>query len=92
MDTSRPVIDEKAIKRRSLKRNLKRGTAIYIMLIPAIIWYLLFFYKPIGALQVAVKDYNPIKGIAGSKWVGFKHFERFFASPYLGRIVKNSFL
>ena len=37
-------------------------------------------------------DYAPAKGIWGSKWVGFKHFERFFTGPYFGRLLRNTLL
>lgn len=80
-----------ARRRKSLFRDVKRGRDLYIMLIPAIIWYLLFFYKPIGALQIAFKDYNPIIGVTASKWVGLKHFKAFFQSPYAARTIRNSF-
>lgn len=95
MKTSNAVVGDKmtakARKRRTLLRDLKRGRDLYIMLIPAIIWYILFFYKPIGALQVAFKDYNPIIGVSASKWVGLKHFKAFFQSPYAHRTIRNSF-
>ena len=81
----------RARKKRSLIRDLKRGKVLYLMLIPAILWYLLFFYKPIGALQIAFKDYNPIMGVTASKWVGLKHFKAFFQSPYAVRTIRNSF-
>ena len=91
MNTSKAGIEAKSKKRKSVLRDLKRGRDLYIMLIPAIVWYLLFFYKPIGALQVAFKDYNPIIGVAASKWVGLKHFKAFFQSPYAYRTIRNSF-
>lgn len=95
MNTSKAGANEKAVakakERKSLLRDIKRGRDLYIMLIPAIIWYLLFFYKPIGALQVAFKDYNPIIGVSASPWVGLKHFKAFFQSPYAGRTIRNSF-
>ena len=77
--------------RRRLMHNIKRGRELYIMLIPVILWYLVFFYKPIGALQIAFKDYHPIMGVSGSKWVGLKHFKSFFNSPYAYRTIRNSF-
>lgn len=91
MNTSMVGTEAKAGKRKSLLRDVRRGRDLYIMLIPAIVWYLLFFYKPIGALQVAFKDYNPIIGVAASKWVGLKHFKAFFQSPYAYRTIRNSF-
>ena len=91
MNTSKVGTEAKAKQRKSLLRDVKRGRDLYIMLIPAIVWYIIFFYKPIGALQVAFKDYNPIIGVAASKWVGLKHFKAFFQSPYAYRTIRNSF-
>ena len=42
-------------------------------------------------LVIAFKDYQPFIGVMGSKWVGFKHFERFFSSEFCGRVIKNTF-
>ena len=83
---------EKNNKRKRLKRNLKRGLPLYIMLILPILWFLLFYYKPIGDLQIAFKDYNPIQGVTDSPWVGFKHFTNFFTGPYFWRLIRNTFM
>ena len=72
-------------------KEIKRSKELYILLLPTIIWFLIFFYRPIGALQIAFKDYNPIQGVADSPWVGWKHFESFFSNPYAWRIVRNTF-
>jgi len=84
--------DIKASDRKILKKNIKRGIPLYIMMLLPVIWFLVFYYKPIGALQVAFKDYNPIAGVADSPWVGFKHFINFFSGPFFLRTVKNTFL
>ena len=81
----------KAHKKKQLIRNLKRGKNMYIMLIPVLLYYIIFFYKPIGALQIAFKDYNPILGVMDSPWVGLKHFKAFFSGPYIVRVIRNSF-
>ena len=72
-------------------KEIKRSKELYILLIPTILWFLIFFYRPIGALQIAFQDYNPIQGIDGSPWVGLKHFKAFFTNPYAGRIIRNTF-
>ncbi|TBL70794.1 sugar ABC transporter permease [Paenibacillus thalictri] len=43
-------------------------------------------------VQIAFKDFLATKGVWGSPWVGFKHFERFFEGYYFGRLVVNTFL
>lgn len=59
------------------------------MLVPAL-YMLVFHYYPMYGVQIAFKDYIPIKGIMGSPWVGLKHFYRFFQSPVAMRIIGNT--
>ena len=75
-----------------VKRDWKRNKSLYIMILPVVIFYLLFMYKPMYGVIIAFMDYAPAKGIWGSKWVGFKHFERFFTGPYFGRLLRNTLL
>ena len=60
------------------------------MLIPAILYYLIFCYGPMYGAIIAFKDYSPRLGILGSNWVGLKHFISFFESPYFFRILRNT--
>ncbi|MEZ3444654.1 MAG: ABC transporter permease subunit [Lachnospiraceae bacterium] len=63
-------------------------------LLPALALTIIFRYIPMGGILIAFEKYNPIKGILGSEWVGFKHFQRFLSSPdflsYLGNTIKLS--
>jgi len=65
-----------------------------IFLLPALALTIIFRYLPMGGILVAFKNYNPIKGIFGSKWVGLKYFQRFLKSPdfmaYLVNTLKLS--
>lgn len=88
--------------RQSLGEKL-HNTVVYIthhwqlyllFLLPALILTLVFKYGPMGGVLIAFQKYNPFKGIMGSEWVGFKHFERFLSSPdfltYLANTLKLS--
>jgi putative aldouronate transport system permease protein len=70
--------------------HFKREWQIYVMLAPAIIWFLLFLYKPMYGLQIAFKDYSIFKGIEGSPWVGWEHFQTLFGSDQFVRAVMNT--
>ncbi|MCT4685796.1 ABC transporter permease [Vallitalea sp.] len=72
--------------------NLLRYWQLYIMLIPFVLFYIIFLYKPLYGIQIAFKDYSIFKGIEASPWVGFKHFSTFFNSPYFMRTLVNTFL
>ena len=63
---------------------------LYLMLLPAIAFYLLFRYLPMAGVQIAFRDYRAIDGIWGSEWVGLKHFKRFIESVQFGTLIKNT--
>lgn len=74
---------------------LKRDRFIYLLLLPGLIYYLVFKYIPMLGIVIAFEDYKPFFGLEGiftSKWVGFKHFMKFFRSAYCLRLIKNTLL
>ncbi|MFE4710179.1 MULTISPECIES: ABC transporter permease [unclassified Paenibacillus] len=75
-----------------LLRDWSRHKYIYLMLLPVVIYYLVFLYFPMYGLQIAFKDFSPVKGILGSEWVGFKHFISFYDSYYFWRLIRNTLL
>lgn len=61
---------------------VKRHWQLYVFfLAPALLLTLIFKYIPMGGIMIAFTDYNPIRGIFGSDWVGFEYFQRFLSSP-----------
>ncbi|GIQ63350.1 hypothetical protein PACILC2_19180 [Paenibacillus cisolokensis] len=62
-------------------KALFRYRWFYLMMVPGLLYYLIYHYVPMAGLMIAFKDYNLSKGIWGSEWVGFKHFETIFGSP-----------
>ncbi len=75
-----------------LSDHFKREWQIYVMLLPMIIWFIVFLYKPMYGLQIAFKDYSVFRGIAESPWVGLEHFQQLFANSQFLRAIKNTFL
>lgn len=73
-----------------LKTDFKDHKAIYIMLIPVILYYVIFQYGPFGGLIVAFKDYKPARGILGSDWIGLENFIKFFNSYYFWTLLRNT--
>jgi ABC-type polysaccharide transport system, permease component len=65
---------------------------LYLLAIPPMLFFFIFKYYPMLNAVLAFKDYNVIKGIWGSPWVGFKHFELFFDNPLFWTLVKNTLL
>lgn len=81
-----------ALRGRARLRDIARDKQLYLLLLPFILYFVLFKYKPMGGLLIAFKDYSVFRGMQGSPWVGLEHFRVLFRSPYLGRIVRNTFL
>nr|WP_246320638.1 ABC transporter permease subunit [Paenibacillus qinlingensis] len=75
-----------------LKRDLKVNRYIYIMILPVLLYYLIFHYGPMYGIQIAFKNYSPGTGMWHSPWVGFKYFNEFFHSFYFGRLIRNTLL
>lgn len=71
-------------------RDLRKYYGAYLIVLPALIYYLVFCYKPMYGIIIAFKDFRPGLGIMGSQWVGLKHFKDFFGSYYFTRILKNT--
>ncbi|AEI40630.1 ABC transporter permease [Paenibacillus mucilaginosus] len=76
----------------SLRKDLTRNKWLYLMMLPVLVYYIAFHYAPMYGAMIAFKQFVPAKGIWGSEWVGFKHFESFFSSIYFFRVIKNTVL
>lgn len=74
----------------NLKRSYRAHKCIYFMLIPVVVYYVIFNYGPMYGLVIAFKDFEPTKGISGSEWVGFEHFVRFFRLSDFKRLMSNT--
>ena len=82
-----------AVSRLTWRRSFRKYWMLYCMLIPGVLWYLLFKYLPMGGIVIAFQKYPPFSGLQGifnSKWVGLKNFEKFFKSVYAARLIRNS--
>lgn len=86
---------ESAIRKpsgRSLRKKLYRYRYIYLMLLPVVLYYVIFHYAGIYYSVIAFLDYKPMKGISGSRFVGLKYFEEFLKSIYAWRLIRNTLL
>lgn len=79
-------------KKGGLVENLIRYKEYYIMLIPGILFFLVFCYGPMYGLIIAFQDYYPLKGINGSVFVGLKHFRALFTDPFFMTVLKNTLI
>ena len=77
-------------KKKSIWKRMVKDYQLYLLVLPAIIWYIVFAYAPMYGLQIAFKDYSGAIGILASPWVGLKHFKSFFRSYYAWSLIKNT--
>ncbi|MFR2458388.1 MAG: sugar ABC transporter permease, partial [Christensenellales bacterium] len=82
---------------RSLKVSLRRNWSLYLLALPALVYFIIFVYWPMYGIIIAFKDFSPSKGIMGSPWAStrgvvdvFKHFKNFFNSIHFTRTVRNT--
>ncbi|KWX71256.1 ABC transporter permease [Paenibacillus jilunlii] len=82
-------LGQKTVKDSLLKRILKQWD-LQLMVVPALLFILVFSYIPMYGVLMAFQDYNLFKGFTGSPWVGFKHFEMFFHAPEFWTVMRNT--
>lgn len=74
------------------RRSLRRHWQFYLLVLPPVLFFLIFKYIPMLNAVIAFKDYNVVKGIWGSQWAGLKHFRLFFENPMFLTLIKNTLL
>ncbi|MFC3800725.1 ABC transporter permease [Cohnella sp. GCM10012308] len=81
-----------SVHKASLRSKLWRYRWLYVFMIPGILYYLIYHYVPMFGLVVAFQDYNLMKGVTGSAWVGWDNFKAVFESPDFPQLMKNTVL
>lgn len=76
----------------SLGKRIYRARFIYLMILPVVIWFLIFQYWPMLWLSISFFDYNMYQGFAGSEFVGLQNFITFFNGLDFWRLIKNVLL
>jgi len=79
-----------SVRMKQLLRKMWFHRWLYFLLILPLTYYIIFRYIPIYNAQIAFKDFFALKGVAGSPWVGFQHFEAFFKSYYFSQLIFNT--
>ncbi|KOR87906.1 sugar ABC transporter permease [Paenibacillus solani] len=84
------VMNRRKLRGDSLTGRITKNWELYLFIAPAFLYFLIFHYGPMYGIQIAFKNFIPTKGIMGSEWVGFEHFERFFNSYYFWDLLWNT--
>lgn len=77
-------------QKQSFIQGIKSSRALYLLLLPSFIIFLLFTYYPMYGVIIAFKDFSPAQGILGSPWVGFKNFIQYFNSYQFWPTIRNT--
>ena len=80
------------LRKQSLWKRMLRNRWVYAMMIPVIVYFVMFKYIPIANLRIAFYDYKILRGFSGSKYVGLQHFIKFFSSNNFPALLKNTVL
>lgn len=76
--------------KQSFAAGVKESRALYLLMLPSVIIFLLFTYYPMYGVIIAFKNFTPADGIFGSEWVGFKNFIQYFNSYQFGLTIRNT--
>ncbi|WP_235886277.1 ABC transporter permease [Paenibacillus cymbidii] len=82
----------RSVVRESLWRYVKKNHLLYWMIVPGMLYFVVFKYVPLLGSVIAFQEYSIFKGFAHSDWVGFKWFEQFFQYPNFRRLLFNTLI
>lgn len=82
------IADKTNVQRK--KKNWQKDWQLHLMILPGLLFILIFKYMPLGGITIAFKEFLPGKGIWGSTWVGLENFEYMLALPDTKRVMWNT--
>lgn len=85
-----PSLTKAVPAKRALRKRTWQDWDLYVMLVPGIIFFLLFRYLPMWGIVISFQDYNPFGGIWKSEWVGFEHFRNLLNYDGFWQLFRNS--
>lgn len=81
-----------ALAQRTLWKSIKNNKVLLFMMIPGIVYFIVFCYGPMYGVVLAFKEFRITDGILGSPWAGFRYFEQAFKDPYFWKTVYNTLI
>nr|WP_239624712.1 ABC transporter permease subunit [Paenibacillus sp. H1-7] len=90
VETAKRTPSQEIGSKKKLWRYIWFHRYLYLMLVPALVYYLIFHYIPMYGAIVAFKDFSITKGILGSDWAGFKHFAYLFSQDKFWQVIENT--
>ncbi|MFD0679050.1 MULTISPECIES: ABC transporter permease [unclassified Paenibacillus] len=86
------MTSQRTLTKNERVRRFIRDRWLYFMLLPGVMYFIIFKYVPMYGVLMAFQDYRPQLGILNSPWVGLKHFSRFFSEPQFWQLFRNTAL
>lgn len=87
-----PQTSKQVERRTSFAARLRRDKWLYLLLLPGLLYFLVFKYVPMWGVMLAFQNYQPFTGFLKSEWVGFEHFRLFFNNPEFVMLLRNTLL
>jgi putative aldouronate transport system permease protein len=84
------ITREKKKVRRPLVSDIRRDKYLYMLILPGVIFFIIFKYFPMWGIVIAFQEYSPYAGVWNSDWVGLEHFIRFFSNPDFILLFRNT--
>ena len=75
-----------------LRRDWRMNKGLYLLIIPVVIYLIVFNYVPMAGIVLGFERFTPKNGVYMSEWVGLKHFTTFFSSVFFIRVLKNTLI
>ncbi|MDF2674023.1 MAG: protein lplB [Clostridiales bacterium] len=92
-DVNRNItINGGGINHKHLYKRIWKARWLYFLMMPGLLYFIIYKYLPMWGILMAFQNYQPYLGIMGSKWVGLRHFERFFMDPQFMMLLKNTLI
>jgi putative aldouronate transport system permease protein len=84
------VVSKLDRKKGKLRRRLWSERYLFLMLLPGLLYFIVFRYLPLLGSIIAFQDFNPFQGFLHSKFIGFAHFHKIFADSEVIRVIRNT--
>lgn len=76
--------------RANMVKDWKQNKALYWIVLPVVLYFLIFCYLPMFGIVIAFQDYNPALGVLKSRWIALRNFKDFFGSYFFKRLIVNT--
>ena len=87
--TRKPYLELSLVSR--IRMDIRRNPSLYLLLLPVLLFYLIFCYRPMYGALIAFMDFAPGIPMWENKWVGLDNFVNFFTNRNFFRVIKNTF-